>query len=75
MVFEVSSQLAELRQHYSGGSDCSDPLDKMGALAYGVDSHHDRVVLARFREFRDEVYADDVPAFFWNQEWLEFPGR
>ena len=28
----------------SGGGDCSDHLDEVGALAYGVDSHHDGVV-------------------------------
>jgi len=47
----------------------------MGVLAYGVDGHHDRVVPTRFREFRDEVYADDVLAFFRDWERLEFPGR
>jgi len=47
----------------------------MGALAYGVNGHHDGVVPARFWEFQDEVYTDDVPAFFQDQEWLEFPGR
>jgi len=59
----------------SGGGDGSDHLDKMGALAYCVDGHHDRVVPAQFREFRDEVYADDIPVFFWDRERLEFSGR
>ena len=30
----------------SGGGDCSDHLDEVGALAYGVDGHNDRVVPA-----------------------------
>jgi len=30
----------------SSGGDSSDRLDKMGALAYGVDGHHDRVIPA-----------------------------
>jgi len=30
----------------TGSGDCSDRLDEMGALAYGVDGHHNGVVPA-----------------------------
>jgi len=59
----------------SGGGDCSDRLDEVETFAYGVDGHHDGVISARFWEFRDEVHADGIPAFFQDQERLEFPAR
>jgi len=68
------SDVPKVKVCCSGSGDGTDRLDKMGALAYGVDGHHDGVIPARFQEFRDEVYADDIPAFFWDRERLEFPG-
>jgi len=57
----------------SGSGDCGNCFNEVGTLAYGVDCHHDGVVSAWFQEFQDEAYADDIPAFLWDQEWLEFP--
>jgi len=59
----------------SGGGDCGNHFDEVGMFACRVDSHHDGVVSARFWEFQDEVYADDVPAFFRDRKWLEFSSR
>jgi len=56
----------------SGGGDCGYRFEEVGTFARGVDGHHDGVVSARFWEFRDEVHADDIPAFFWDQKRLEF---
>jgi len=60
---------------HSGGGDCGNRFDEVGTFAHGVDGHHDGVVSARFREFRDEVYADGIPAFVRDRERLEFPTR
>jgi len=59
----------------SGGGDCGNRFDEVGTFARGVDGHHDGVVSTRFWEFRDEVHADDIPAFFQDRERLEFSSR
>jgi len=58
-----------------GSSDRGDCFDKVRTFTCRVDGHHDGVVSARFWEFRDEVHADGIPAFFQDREQLEFPAR
>jgi len=52
-----------------GGGDCGDHFDEVRTFTCRVDGHH----AARFREFRDEVHADGIPAFVRDRERLEFP--
>jgi len=63
----------EVRCPSSG--DRGDCFDKVRTFTCKVDGHHDGVVSARFQEFRDEVHADGIPAFFRDRERLEFPAR
>jgi len=65
----------KVKVYRSGGRDCGNCFDEVGTFAHGVDGHHDGVVSARFWEFQDEVHTDDIPAFFRDQERLEFSGR
>jgi len=58
-----------------GSGDRGDCFDEVRTFTCRVDGHHDGVVSARFREFRDEVHADGIPAFIWDREWLEFSAR
>jgi len=58
-----------------GSGDHGDCFNEVRMFTCRVDGHHDGVVSARFWEFRDEVHADDIPVFFWDREWLEFPAR
>jgi len=55
-----------------GSGDHGDCFNEVRTFTYRVDGHHDGVVSAQFWEFRDEVHADDIPAFFWDWEQLEF---
>jgi len=48
----------EIRCPSSG--DCGDCFDEVRTFTCRVNGHHDGVVSARFREFRDEVHADGV---------------
>ena len=47
----------------------------MSSFTYRVNYHHNGIVPTRFREFRNEVYTDSVPAFLRDWEWLEFSNR
>ena len=58
-----------------GSGDRGDCFDEVRAFTCRVDGHHDGVISARFREFRDEVQADGIPAFVRDRERLEFPAR
>ena len=57
------------------GGDRGDRFDEVRMFTCRVDGHHDGVVSARFREFRDEVHTDGIPAFVRDREWLEFSTR
>ena len=57
-----------------GSGDRGDCFDEVRVFTCRVDGYHDGVISARFWEFRDQVYADDVPAFFREWKRLEFSG-
>ena len=43
-------------------------------LPYQVYNHHDCIISSGLGEFNNKVHAHDIPAFFWDEEWLEFTG-